>query len=192
MASGITSSQIVTAEETLEIKHNKELMLLANAIIEAHGFLGTKYFDLCNYIRTHQIAPRQVSELLYKMSFTKSRISEINKVANAPDKVWNEYSAKLIGFTKALATTRTTLAIAFQMNEPQANEAANVIEDTLPNPTKDDETPHEKPSLKKRLDRIINLFAQILAKAKVKNRKWNVGTLIITVTTTKKDDHDPR
>jgi len=38
--------------------------------------------------------------------FVKTRISEVNRVANAPDEIWNEYEARGLGFRHALELVR--------------------------------------------------------------------------------------
>jgi len=75
-------------------------------VIKAIGAVGSRYLDLCLQIRKYAIAPVVVTRVLLDMGFTKSRASEINTVAQAPDDVFAPYQARMIGFIKVLGLAR--------------------------------------------------------------------------------------
>lgn len=78
------------------------------AILTALGEVGTKYLDLCTYVREHKVAPRLVSIELGNLGFKRSRVSEIVRIANAADDVWDAFQARRLGFKDALELARAT------------------------------------------------------------------------------------
>jgi len=102
-------TQNPVAVQAVAVKQATEIHTLAEEIIKATGEVAGRYKDLCLYIRNNKVAPKLVSFELGRLGFKRSRISEINRVANAPDKLWHEYEAKIIGFDKALELTRKQL-----------------------------------------------------------------------------------
>jgi len=79
---------------------------LCREIVTQTGQLAGKYLELCLYIRSNKVAPKLVSIELGRLGFKRSRVSEINKVANASDKLFSDYQAKMIGFDKCLDLAR--------------------------------------------------------------------------------------
>lgn len=75
-------------------------------IIKATGEIAGKYLVLVNYIRSHKVGPKLVTDTLLKLGFKKTRVSEINRVAQASDEVFSKYQARAIGFDKALEMAR--------------------------------------------------------------------------------------
>lgn len=67
---------------------------------------STLYLDLCLYIRENKVAPKLVSATLGAQGFHRVRISEINRVANAPDKYFHCFAAKALGFKRVLQLVR--------------------------------------------------------------------------------------
>jgi len=76
------------------------------AIAKATIATGLLWLGLCKYIRSNAIPPKVVSRELGTLGFNKVRISEVNRVANAADEVWNEYEARGLGFRHALELVR--------------------------------------------------------------------------------------
>lgn len=104
-----------------DVKDQRAVEILGDAIIKKAGELAGLYLKLCLYIRQEKVAPKLVSYVLARQGFKRSRISEINRVANAPDKVFKEYEAKLIGFDKALEFSR------IEDGKPVATKAAGLL-----------------------------------------------------------------
>jgi len=73
---------------------------------EAVITVGQKYVELCKWIRQKQIAPKMVTNLLIGLGFAKSRVSEINRIAQCADELWKEYEAGLIGRNRILELAR--------------------------------------------------------------------------------------
>jgi len=96
----------VRNESKLEMEHSKKLRSLGEEIIRVTAEAGTKYYDLCIYIRKNGVTPKLVTFELGELGFEKTRISEINRVSQAADDVWNEFEARTIGFRKVLALAR--------------------------------------------------------------------------------------
>jgi len=99
--------EVLTKDENM---HAKEIQKLADAIIIAAGEMGTKYLNLITYIRTNQVAPKLVSFELRQKGFTKQRVNELNRIANASDEVYNQYQSKLLSFRDALELARVEKA----------------------------------------------------------------------------------
>ena len=68
--------------------------------------LGGLYLRICDHIRQYEITPEEARFTLASVGFDKVRASEVIRVAYAPAKVYNEFSARLIGFKVALSKTR--------------------------------------------------------------------------------------
>lgn len=64
------------------------------------------YLDLCLYIRKEQVDKKLVAHTLSAQGFHKVRISEINRVATAPEEYFNQYAAKALGFKRVLQLVR--------------------------------------------------------------------------------------
>lgn len=88
------------------LKHAKALDALADGIITAHIHTGTKYLELCQYIRKHQLAPKLVSYQLSNRGFHKVQVSKINRIAMASDENFSQFEARLIGIDKVLELER--------------------------------------------------------------------------------------
>lgn len=96
----------VEVQSKIEVAQEQTIVQMGTDIIRHTGELGAKYFTLCKFIRDNKVAPKLVSFALNKLGFKRSRISEVNRVANASDKLFKEYEAKLIGFDKCLDLSR--------------------------------------------------------------------------------------
>jgi len=100
------------ATEKLQNQQAGELKKLGREIIAGTAMVGEKYLNLCQYIRKNMVAPKLVSFELGELGFHRVAISKINKVANASDELWNEFSARNIGFNKMLEMSRGELPAA--------------------------------------------------------------------------------
>lgn len=117
-------SVAVTAQSKLEVAHTQMVEKIGSDIIKKTGELGGLYLQLCLYIRKNKVAPKLVSVTLTKQGFKRSRISEINRVAQASEKLFKDYEAKLIGFDKCLEFSR------IENGKPVPTEAAHLLVDT--------------------------------------------------------------
>ena len=94
---------LMTPEEVGLIDRAKDLQQTAHdAVIK----VGEKYVELCKWIRQKQIAPKLVTEHLLALGFAKSRVSEVNRIAQCADELWNEYEAGKIGRNRILEIAR--------------------------------------------------------------------------------------
>jgi len=75
-------------------------------ILGTHIELGQKYFELCSFIRQNRIPPKPTRQLLGQCGFNKVRISEILRVSNVPDEMWQPYKARAMSFLKVLELAR--------------------------------------------------------------------------------------
>jgi len=124
----VDSTLATTVETRLEVAHQTMVDKLGREIITAHGVTATKYLQLCLYIRENKVGPKTVSLSLGKLGFKRTRISEINRVAQASDKLFYDYEAKLIGFEKCLEFVRR--GGEGGENEPTAGAKAEGMEPT--------------------------------------------------------------
>jgi len=97
---------ITTVQPASEVAHAQMLQNLGASIIRKVGEVTQLYLELVLYIRNNKVAPKLVTFELTHMGFEKSRVSEINRVANASDKLFSMYQAKFIGFNKTLMLAR--------------------------------------------------------------------------------------
>jgi len=75
-------------------------------VLASHIELGSKYFELCSFIRQNQLPPKPTRQLLAQCGFNKVRISEILRVSNVPDDMWQPYRARAMSFAKVLELAR--------------------------------------------------------------------------------------
>lgn len=104
--SGKTKAVSAVVETVEDQKKIAGLVERSQSIIRATGLVAEKYYDLITFIRRNQVSPKMVSEQMGKLGFKRSRISEVNRVAQAKDAVYSTYEAKAIGFDKALQLAR--------------------------------------------------------------------------------------
>lgn len=96
----------VEVQKSLEVAHATMVNKLGVDIIRKTGEVAGLYLGLCQYIRQNKVAPKLVSFELTKLGFKRSRVSEINRVSQASDKLFTAYQAKAIGFDKCLEMAR--------------------------------------------------------------------------------------
>lgn len=98
-----------TETSKVDLVHASKIREIGAQIISQTVKVGEKYLELCEYIRKNSIGPKIVSEQLSALGFHRVRISEINKVANSADEVWEQYRARAIGFKGVLQLTRGSM-----------------------------------------------------------------------------------
>jgi len=98
--------KVDSVETKLQVAQAAEVRRLASEIVVSTGELAGKYLSLCRYVRENKIPSKTVSRELTQLGFKRSRISEINRVCDAPDKVFTAFAAKEIGFQKAIDWAR--------------------------------------------------------------------------------------
>jgi hypothetical protein len=99
-------------EVKLEVQTREEVRLvelatdLRDTIQTAQREVGEKYVNVCKWIRSNAIPPRRVSELLLPLGYAKTRVSELNRVSQCSDELWDEYEARKIGRNRMLELVR--------------------------------------------------------------------------------------
>jgi len=83
-----------------------QLRQLGELFLTASVAVTDLYLRLCSHIRAYDLDPDEVAVALREAGFPASRISELCRVAFAPDNIWREFSATHIGFRVALTKTR--------------------------------------------------------------------------------------
>jgi len=123
-----------------------------------------------------------VTEILKGLGFHKVRISEINKVANAPDDVFTHYQARAIGFNKALEFARVdkdgvheTPAAKLLKDAPVSPMSGDEVGEAIAGDSGTPEKPKKKASTAKQLDRIAAMFFRVCRKANKRNGVWKSG-----------------
>jgi len=96
-------------QDKIEVAHSAMVVKVGKEIIAQTGKLAEKYWELITYIRKNSVAPKLVSFELTKLGFKRSRVSEVNRVANAANDVYKNYEAKMIGLDKALEMARMSM-----------------------------------------------------------------------------------
>jgi len=166
--------QVLSAEQ---VKHSDFVKGLGQDIIRKTGEIGGLYLKLIIGIRTNKIAPKLVSFELGALGFRRSRVSEINRVANASDKLFSEFEARVIGFDKALELARA------EKGKPASPTPAatlllgsgDVDSEDVERAEKEAEAP-STPSKKVPMALKIKAAAKlILANAKTERTWWNEG-----------------
>jgi hypothetical protein len=118
--------------EILELQtqdvHEREIYAQGIAIGRATIATGLLWLNLCKYIRQHNVSPKVVSGQLVPLGFVKTRVSEVNRVANAPDPVWNEYEGRAIGFRATLELVRNGVPTPIGMLEGISDVTSGAIE----------------------------------------------------------------
>jgi len=163
-------------------REEKEILQIGEAIITKTGEVAGLYLSLCLNIRKNHIAPAKVSELLKSLGFHRVRISEINKVANAPDDVFTNYQARAIGFNKALEFARVENEMVIE------TPAAKLLSEASVSPMSKDEIgeaiagddgePKEdkkKVSMAKQLDKLAAMFFKRCRAGNKRQGVWKSG-----------------
>lgn len=89
-----------------------ELERLARCFEQGAEALEGLYLRLCDFIRFHQLQPDEAREALARAGMRKERVSEVLRVAAAPEDVYRDYEARLIGFRVALERSRLCRMVA--------------------------------------------------------------------------------
>jgi hypothetical protein len=85
---------------------------LAQALDEYNVNYGAALDSLrkvCGELRRAQLVGKDVSLVLRNSGWTESRASEIKAIVQSPDKVFNDYMARVTGFRLALSAARSAL-----------------------------------------------------------------------------------
>jgi len=85
---------------------NNQLVALGLEAVQAVVDAAGKYMNVVIFVREHKVEKRCATLSLLQSGFTKSRASEVFRVANAPDKVFENYKAGIAGFKNTLNATR--------------------------------------------------------------------------------------
>lgn len=96
-----TQSPVVPSPAT-----NNQLVSLAIEAVQSVVDAAGKYMNVVVFVRENKIEKRCATLSLLQAGFTKSRASEVFRVANAPDKIFAAYQAGMAGFKNTLNATR--------------------------------------------------------------------------------------
>jgi len=178
-------SAVVPANEPkkdqVQIIHEKDLTrltVLGEELKAAVLATGEKYLNLCKHIREKQIPPVIVRENLLKLGFAKTRVSEINRVAQCGDEVWNEFEARSLSFRKVLQLERGE--IENLGGEPaQVGPSGSVVSDGASVSEGGDEGEVSLEDRKQQAqDRMLRSAKSILhaaADLELRAKKWTIG-----------------
>jgi len=89
----------------LAIQLGQKHPAIVQAVVEfrdAYGRAGEKYFGMASSLREAKLQKKESTALLLGLGLSKSRVSEIIRVSSVSDAIWNQYSAKSIGFKAAM------------------------------------------------------------------------------------------
>jgi len=165
----------VEYQSKLQVAHEAMVDKLGREIIVATGEVAGKYLTLCLYIRQHKLGPKEVSVPLTKLGFKRSRISEINRVAGASDKLFADYQAKLIGFDKILDFSRRESPTALPVPTPAARlltEGGSLSPDETDAVIKAENTPKDAGGKKGAATDGLKRAASYLASHSTKAKVW--------------------
>ena len=84
----------------------EQLRDLGRLFIKSAVAVGDLYLRMCDHIRAYDLDPDEVASALKDAGFPPSRISEIRRVAFAPENLYREFMTKGYGFRVALTKTR--------------------------------------------------------------------------------------
>jgi len=166
----------------VETQAEREVRETAEAIIKKTGEVAGLYLSLCLNIRQNKVAPTVVGRILKDLGFHRVRISEINKVANAPDDVFTNYQARAIGFNKALEFARVenesvveTPVARMLKDAPISPMSADEVNEAISEDDGKPEKEKKKTSNAKQLDRVAAMFFKLCRKGNKKTGVWKSG-----------------
>jgi len=99
----IEVNEIQSAAEAGLVDLAKDIVTTARDAVKA---VGQKYVAMCEWIRTKQIDPKTVTRVLLEQGFPKTRASEVNRIAQVSDELWDKYKAGEVGRMRILELAR--------------------------------------------------------------------------------------
>ena len=96
---------IRTGEQRKVAELERELDSMARILVEGCRAISGLYMRMCDVIRDGPFTDDDVRRILGQ-HFPPSRVSEILRVARAPERVYQKYAAGFFGFKAALRATR--------------------------------------------------------------------------------------
>jgi len=84
----------------------EQLRELGRLFLHSAITVGNLYLRICDHIRVYDLDPDEVTAALREAGFPPSRISEIRRVAFAPENLYREWMAEGLGFRVALTKSR--------------------------------------------------------------------------------------
>ena len=158
------NTALTLAVETPETVILNELRNRGKAVIDSLLDAGNKYYLLCLWIRENQISTKMVSLTLRTTGFARSRISEINRVANLPNNDWEPFAAQAIGFRRALELSRETPKRIVEIIAEQGGITPETLSSKL-------DTPHDPPATNSKTKALaIHAHRTLKTAAKIKLR----------------------
>lgn len=83
-----------------------EIVKAAVEFKDAYGRAGEKFFGMASTLRAAKLVGKEATLLMLALGFSKSRASEMLRLSSVSDAIWNQYSAKQVGFRAALQLDR--------------------------------------------------------------------------------------
>jgi len=176
-----------TAEQALAVKQEIKFKDLSVEVITATMEVGKKYLNLCSYIRAEKIAPKQVTQWLLDLGFAKTRASEVNRVAQAPDEVFSQLQARALSWKGALDLARggDELKQALLADKEAIEVVGEVVREAVA--AEESESSDDKPAsaatllkeYRAALDRHAIALLKLVAARKgksVRAEKWDLGS----------------
>jgi hypothetical protein len=110
------------------VKESEHLRLEFDAAGVAMKRVGERYYAFCSELRKAKLNRKESTLLLKALGYVKTRISEILRVSEVDDTIWNQYKDGAIGF-------KATLALGRGGDEPEDSEEGGETEEA-PKPAK--------------------------------------------------------
>jgi len=89
----------------------EQLKELGRLFLKSACAVSGLYLRICSHIRAYELDVDEVSEALKEAGFPPPRVSEIRRVAFAPEWLYREFMADAVGFRVALRKTRMYYAV---------------------------------------------------------------------------------
>lgn len=171
--------QIAVSQGAVQIVNEADLITLrvrGQELKDAVISTGEKYLALCMHIRKVQMPPRLVSEELSKLGFVKQRITEINRVAQCGDEVWNEFEARALSFRKVLAIERGSAAENVAGKSEAANGGGDSSgEDGSAGDGSEPSLEERKATAVEKMARAAKTILHAAADLELRSKQWTIG-----------------
>jgi len=89
-----------------------ELRRLGVAVVAGYATTSQRYLELCQYIRKEKVSKKLATRVLLELRFSKSRASEICRVAALPAADFSPFEARKLSFAGALQVAKGTMDLA--------------------------------------------------------------------------------
>ena len=184
----------VEVQSKVDVANIQAIETIGLDIIRKTGEVAGAYLSLCLYIRQHEMAPKLVSLTLTKLGLKRSRVSEINKVAQSSEKLFKEYEARRIGFDKALDMSRVEVGGKAPVQTPAAQAllaAGSLDSDDVEGLVGDENAPGEAGHAETSVGQKIKNHAKAICKLATRNAVYTFNDFAYRVRVEKIADVAP-